>query len=348
MVFLFTASIAIPHALETVEGKWFFEPIELGGDVGVWTSITVDSRNVPHVSYFDANKVEPKYAFKEGENWIIESIGAYEFGGSWNSISLGSDDRPRVVYESINPHVLKYAEQQDAVWAIESVHSELAYRHTSIEVKENGEVVVVFYVEGTGGLFLGRRVHGNWNLEKIDDDGYGCSLALDNSGLPHIAYFNSRKGTVIHAYRDDQIWQFVDIETIREWTAVTDIYVDDWNRVHISFVDGGDLKYYVSTGLGSLLETVDRDIERNIHGISLAVDSGGDSHLVYIKGDTLFYAVNDDNDWFRTRLLGASVVASMCLDSEGLPHISFYRSDDEPGPEVIGNLWYATKKDTEN
>ena len=61
---MFYDPIGFRHGLDSDEGD----------DVGLWTSIQVDADGTPHVAYYDATNRALKYAFLDGDEWMIHTV----------------------------------------------------------------------------------------------------------------------------------------------------------------------------------------------------------------------------------------------------------------------------------
>jgi len=118
--------------------------------VGWHTSITIDSSNYPHISYYDYFNWDLKYAYLDGSGWHIETVDAEENVGRDTSIALDSSGYPHISYRAYSDesgYYLKYAYQDISGWHIESV--------------DVGENVGCF-----------------------------TSISLDSSNYPHISYYD--------------------------------------------------------------------------------------------------------------------------------------------------------------
>jgi hypothetical protein len=328
-----------------VESEWFFEQIEAGGDFGIWSSVFVDSRDTPHVSYFDAADGALKYAMRQDGIWTVETIDATGSAGSWSVLTLDSKSQPLVAYESIDPHELRYAYRNESRWTIETIHSGVAYRHMSLSIGQNDDPHIVFYTEKDRSLMYASKSRGTWMLEWIDNNSYGCSVSLDSSGAPHISYFDADSSRIVHTHREADSWQYDTVLSVSEFVTSTDIAADRDDRVHIVFVDSGDLKHITVANEVTLIEIIDNGLDSPVRRrLTVSVDPSAGIHMAYLKRDTLFYAHNDHGKWVIEKLGEASISAAMATDLEGLPHVVFYRRDKDPGPNVIGDLWYGSKK----
>jgi len=97
------------------DGKnWNIEIIESDGLVGILPSLSLDKNDHPHISYtkhFSTSiQNELKYAYYDGESWIIESLmgdlGRY---GGLSSIVLDKNDNPHFSFNNAEEKTLNYA-----------------------------------------------------------------------------------------------------------------------------------------------------------------------------------------------------------------------------------------------
>jgi hypothetical protein len=99
-------------SIETVDSTNF----EQAGHIGEYTSIALDSRDNPHISYCDAikyNDEDLKYARWTGSAWSIETVDAADGVGQFTSLALDSEGKPHISYYDRTNHNLKYAATSD-------------------------------------------------------------------------------------------------------------------------------------------------------------------------------------------------------------------------------------------
>jgi hypothetical protein len=101
-------------------GNWYFEVPDPTTHVGSdsCTSIAIDSKGFPHISYQAMLLEDLKYAHFDGNNWLLETLDT-DFAGHDSSIALDKDDFPRISYRA--RHNLKYADWTGTEWNIEVV-----------------------------------------------------------------------------------------------------------------------------------------------------------------------------------------------------------------------------------
>ena len=88
---------------------WHIETIDRGGNVGCYNSIALDSRDMPHISYYDSEKNDLKYAYKNSFGWRIQTVDSKEDVGLYTAIALDSNGNPHISYYDETNNDLKYA-----------------------------------------------------------------------------------------------------------------------------------------------------------------------------------------------------------------------------------------------
>jgi hypothetical protein len=212
------------------------------------------------------------------------------------------------------------------------------------------KLLLAFVVSLSLTLALAPRVSAlNWTIELVDGSsvrvGNYNSIALDPSGLPHIAYFDFDYQTLRYAKRlPSGTWQieFPDPQLGGSSVGQTpSIAVDSSGRPHISYHDlaNKDLKYVTKSTSGTWhTETVDSGADTG-YGTSIALDSSGLPHITYhdvsLSGDLKYarkYCKGPVGGFPPRRICAWSIEivdpgwtgkSSIALDSNGVPHIIY-------------------------
>jgi hypothetical protein len=103
---LLTLALAGPSSAFT----WSTNTVDSVHPDGGNTSIAVDSTGLPHISYYEANGNDLKYARRLCTpmcTWSIETVAAGGDVGRYNSIALDAHNNPHISYEAGS--ALKYA-----------------------------------------------------------------------------------------------------------------------------------------------------------------------------------------------------------------------------------------------
>jgi putative cofactor-binding repeat protein len=312
-------------------------------DVGVASSLALDSNDNPHIAYFSLFRLENssvKYAEWTGVEWSIQTVDGGGITGAFPSLALDSQDNPHIVYRDMP--MLKYASWTGSKWVFRSIGSPAQYgSYNSLALDANDNPRLSYQEIMSSQLRYASFDNSGWALKIVDSEGTSCgaytSLALDSLGNPHICYMQSIPTSLKYAHYDGSAWH---VETVDSGGAGvgfdTSIAVDSAGRVHISyfsFIPGTFkcyLKYALSSGSGWEITTVDAGNGTG-QDTSLALDSYGNPHISYYDaGDgDLRYAWWNGSAWnIRVIDSGGDVGSgtSLALDTDDEAHISYYDS----------------------
>ena len=134
------------------------------GDVGIYTSIALDSNNYPHISYRDQTNLILKYAKWNGISWDIEIVDDDGMPGMYSSIIIDKNNYPHISYHYLdyygfkNYYQLRYARHDGTKWKIETIDSlttgvsfppkdEGVGEFTSIDLDSNNNPHISYYKE---------------------------------------------------------------------------------------------------------------------------------------------------------------------------------------------------------
>ena len=135
-------------------------------------------------------------------------------------------------------------------------------------------------------------------------------------------------------------WTILTMESAGSVGSNSAIAVDSNEKVHISYIDltNGKLKYKTNASGEWITWTIGSASD---YATSIAIDASGKCHIVYDDNGDLKYATNAASAGGLTTLIEAKAWSGMfgshdiALDSNGNPHISFFRGS--------GLLKYATR-----
>jgi putative cofactor-binding repeat protein/parallel beta-helix repeat protein len=311
-------------------------------DVGMYSSLALDSNNNPHIAYFNLFRPENtsvKYAKWTGSNWSIQTVDGNGITGVFPSLALDSKDNPYIVYRDMP--MLKYASWTGSKWVFQSIGSPGEYgSDNSLALDADDNPRLSYRETMNSELRYASFDNSRWTLDIVDAEGTACgsynSLALDSSSNPHICYMQSiPAGGLKYAHYDGLAWH---VETVDSGGAGvgfdTSIAVDSTGKVHISyfsFITGTFncyLKYAVSSDSGWKITTVDAG-----NGVgqdtSLALDSQDNPHISYYDGGNgdLRYAWWNGSAWNIRVIDSVGDVGSgtsLALDTNDEAHISYY------------------------
>jgi hypothetical protein len=90
-------------------GTWQIESPDIVGSVGYYTSIALDTRNAPHISYWDQGNQAVKYSYWNGTKWVASVVNSPASLWHYTSLKLDQNDLPHLAYCDTAANELKYA-----------------------------------------------------------------------------------------------------------------------------------------------------------------------------------------------------------------------------------------------
>jgi hypothetical protein len=278
--------------------KWYIETVDNTEFVGDSSSIKIDSKGYPHISYNEYNyDGELRYAYFDGTKWNIEIVDSKGDVGECCSIAIDSKDNPHISYCDFNGgnEDLKYAYFDGTKWNIEVVDSEGRVGwYSSIAIDKNNQPHISYtdmtnnkpkyaYFDGT-----------KWNIEVIDpnsNSGRCTSIALDKEGNPHVAYTGVG---LKYAYKYQSNWVIEEVDNDHIGGHLS-LALDSNDLPHISYCYWNDygperLMYAYFYGNEWHKESIDEGTSTAGGGTSIALDKYDFPHISYNKHVNLGYA----------------------------------------------------------
>lgn len=275
------------------------------GRYGGKCSLALDRRGRPHIAYW-SNGMEPyiSYARWDGEGWrvqmIDDSIGR---GDCELTMRLDREDRPHIVYGN---YFYDKSTPPSCDYAYACKYARL----------EGDKWYVAKVIAGPGSL---RRL----------------ALALDNDGAAHLALVRSENepggcDELSYGRYDGNAW---------EWESLTAARV---LSEHLSIFLASGTEPRVLCGKAYFVALEGRWEKRSVpYEGSAAVDAPGRLHFAF-RDDGLIYARRTENGWKKEPVdakWGAGFGASLALDRDGLPYISYRNRYDLRFAHFTGEEW---------
>lgn len=199
------------------EGKeWKILSLDQQDKAGRYTSIVVDERGVPHISYYNYTVGSLRYitySIRMGR-WEVSVPDSYENVGSDTSIGIYNNVVHIVYLDNANGD-LKYCrkgiEETEVGWKFEVIDSEgkVGY-YANMKISKTGDIHVAYYDSSLKALKHAVRTKDGWKItviDKKDDPGRFVSLFLDQDGNPHISYFVQSRKEIRYAFFDGKKWE---------------------------------------------------------------------------------------------------------------------------------------------
>lgn len=187
---------------------WENETVDNGPNVGRYCSLALDSNDYAHISYRDEGGYNLKYAKWNGTCWEIETVDSAGDVGSLTSLALDSNDYAHIAYQDNDDKDLKHANWTGTVWNIETVVSDGDIGWTiSIAIDDTDYPHICYNKESSGShrLLYIRWKESGWSSTTVDSnqdwDYFSCSLVLNDTNHPHVAYFDTDNLVLKYAKR---------------------------------------------------------------------------------------------------------------------------------------------------
>jgi hypothetical protein len=285
------------EAVDWREEKQF----ELATDRG----LRVDAAGNPRIVYGGTSLY---YAWHDGVEWQYEIADSSIGVGYEASLALDADGNPHVVYLDFDNYDIKYAYRDSSGWH-NAIVDTAGGNYTSIALDESG-CGHVSYVSSSG-LTYAYQDDTGWYTRTVDSqttssgfwDGIN-SLALDEDGFPHIAYYDfidaGYEGNLRYTYQDATGWYAQTVDASGRVGNHPSLALDSEGRPHISYrdIDHQSLKYARLEATGWYSTTV-YDNATVCYFTSLELDNQDHPHIVYNSDELeeLRYASFDGSDW---------------------------------------------------
>lgn len=183
------------------------------------TSIGIDPRGYPIVSYIGNLAKNLKVAWWDGKEWEIKLVDPAAPSGGFNSLAFSPQGYPAISYHDIEQGTLRYAWWDGHKWLTETVHHRGTNigLFTSLVFDSLGRPHISYFDDDPDTLFYAVRRNDAWIIESMTPGlyrpGFFSSIALDQQDRPMIAYYEFNEGDLCVAAWDGRTFQrsFVDV-----------------------------------------------------------------------------------------------------------------------------------------
>jgi len=296
---------------------WQKETVDSGLSLIYGLSLTFDSDNISHLSYykkyhsFDAETTYMCYALRETTGWQINNIDTIiGYFGDWywyirSSIDLDTAGLPGIAYTAWNTedslHYLKYAHYNGSSWDTSIVTYDSTWNgpapsdHSqSLQFDSNNRPHIAFgrchgiwdtlkyaHYSDTTGAWLIEPIYAN------DKCAGKVSLALDSHNYPCIAFDDV---ALAYTWWDGSSWHLEYVDFLGDMYTKVDLCLDDFDNPHIIYLQDpfpyrldARPKYCYKDSIWYLCGPVEPDTSyRTVNAdISLAIDDYQQAHACY-------------------------------------------------------------------
>jgi hypothetical protein len=224
--------------------------------VGWYSSIDLDSADLPHFSYYDATAGDLKYTYWDGTTWHPATVDSGGDVGKYTALKVDAGGNPHIsYYDATNGH-LKYAHLEGATWVSETVDSSAGSGEcTSLALDGFGRPHIAYCGDSKTSLKYAWYDGATWQIVTVASAPYVnyASLALDAAGHAHISYYVFPTGNLWYAHFVEaggncgpgNTWQCALVDDDVYVGIYSSIALDEQDRPCISYQDNadGDLRY---------------------------------------------------------------------------------------------------------
>lgn len=330
-------------------------PRNLGG---VEPSLAVDGSGKLHIAYFGLAENQLLYATDTAGAWQREAARLYwsDGGGAQFQIAMGAKG-PEILYSYPNSSgALWFAERRSTGWSHAPLTADLPAGFAMVTDRAGRAHACLTRSASHPGVRYAVRRGDQWTITQVTDDAEAlaaCAIAVDASGLPHIAYFKTTAQDVAYAHADAAgNFAVTTVDTAGAVGSELSIAVAPDGTPHIAAyrADAPSLRHAQLQGGSWMVEDV--GVGRNARHPAIAVDHAGAPVIAYFDQTRFRVAVTDRSSgtWVdhvfddATRGTGSIAVAP-----DGTVYVATGDRDGEP--EVVVHVrtaagWDARPVDT--
>lgn len=359
--------------------KWKIEVVDPGRfayddsliSIGWYSSLTLDSNDNPHISYYHKTNGDLKYANWNGSGWNVQTVDSEGDVGLDTSLTLDSNGNPHISYRGDTG--LKYAVWNGSGWSIQIIDTTGnpraavgEYSSLVLDSKDNPHISYVdnYRINLLKYAFLNGS---SWEIHVLSEPvhgGYSTSMALDANEKVHIAHGDYTSHVLNYVFIDPEALPppvpapdpvpptppspFTTsaspagtvkiIDSLGNTGTYSSLALDSEGNPHISYCEGNIfLKYAYCDGTTWHVETVDHDGWPGLY-TSIAIDQNDNPCISYYANydSELRYAAWNGSAWnIQVVDSEGGSFTSLAIDAKGNPHISYFDG-------VKSELKYAT------
>lgn len=313
---------------------WQIQEIEKTGYEGKYTSLALDSKSRPHLSYYESNAADLKYAYFDGNAFQIQTVDNIGDVGKFSSLAIDSNDRPHISYYDATNGDLKYAYHDGASWQFASVDtSGNVGTYTSLALDQQNKAHISYYDQTNKDLKYAYYSGPFWQTQTIDsatDVGEYTDLSLNQNGQALISYYDKTNKNLKFYNGSLGIVQTVD--TTDDVGKYSSLAIDLNSHFHISYYDStnNDLKYAFYDGSTWQSQAIDVSGDVGKYS-SLALNNNDQPFIFYFDATgyhlkyLYFNGTNWQGDYLNESVADPGYSASLALDSTNFrPHLSYF------------------------
>ena len=177
---------------------------------GLYCSLVLDSKDNPHIAYYDDDFQDLSYASYSNGTWTVEIVDSIGDAGENCSLTLDAQDRPHISYRQdyLDDYwSLKYATKTDSGWVktIVDTPKDTTYgesgEYNSIAINGSGFPCISYFQDSPSKIKFACLDENGWHITDVTDvyDSWFTKLVFDNTGRAVIGFHDYEpEDTVYH------------------------------------------------------------------------------------------------------------------------------------------------------
>lgn len=319
--------------------NWNDEIVDSEDDVGSYSSITLDSNNYPHISYYDNDHEDLMYVKWTGSAWEKERVDMGDVVATYTAIALDSNEWPHIVY--VDSVGYKYAKWTGSAWSIQLIYSytptappwPLQYPKSHITVDGGDYAHIIF-----GDTYKYWNNTGSYGTALPINITSSTQFVFDSDCILHLSYQYSDYQDMNYTQWNGIGWNDTSVDTYGKVNG-GEIALDSQERPYIIY--SNESGYKCAKWDGSNWNKEMLDSEYNLIGDIFFLDDNDIPQIYsYTWASTVIpfpavfsynitYITGGNGDWSEETIYGEGdlVYPSLAIDSSDQYHISYYKSN---------------------
>jgi len=318
-------------------------------DVGMYSSLAIDSNDNLHMAYYDDWNGSLEYMTYNDStsSWSTPvSLDSTDRVGKNPSLAIDSNDNLHVTYLDVTNYNLEYMtyDASASSWSTPLTldSTDVVGLESSLAIDSYDNLHVTYWDSTNGNLEYMTYDGSSWStpvsLDSTDDVGRASSLAIDSDDDLHVTYFDyTNKNLEYMAYNGSSWSTPVSLDSTYDVGWTSSLAIDSNDNLHVTYVtdgqwDNNDLEYmFFDNTLSSWTAPLTLDSTDAVGGqSSLAIDSNENLHVTYYDWTNLNleYMAFNGSSWSTPVTLDSTddvgKWSSLAIDSNDNLHVTYY------------------------
>jgi hypothetical protein len=188
-------------------GEWQFE-VAVDGVSALDTSLAVTGDGIPHVVFFDETAGQVRHAAKDGNGWVVSTVGDGAKEGFSFPVIVDQEDGLHVAFQGSGGGLV-HARLVGGAWSSEVVDAS-AGGFPALALDGSGRLHASYFAPANQDLKYAYQDGDAWRLVTVDsagNTGKFTSIAVDSQGYAHISYYDEDSSALKYAYGQNERWK---------------------------------------------------------------------------------------------------------------------------------------------